>query len=93
MQSIGSIDRKRILLVEDNELNMDIAEILLTDAGATVTKAVDGHQAVDIYKENLAGTFDMILMDIMMSVMNGYEATRCIRVLERPDAKKYRLLQ
>ena len=84
----GNIDGKSILLVEDNELNMDIAEILLTDAGATVTKALNGQQAVKIYKENPAGTFDMILMDIMMPVMNGYEATQCIRLLERPDAKE-----
>lgn len=84
----GNIDGKSILLVEDNELNMDIAEILLTDAGATVTKAMNGQQAVKIYKENPAGTFDMILMDIMMPVMNGYEATQCIRSLERTDAKE-----
>ncbi len=84
----GEIEGKHILLVEDNELNMDISEILLTDAGAKITKAVNGQQAVDIFRENEPGTFDVILMDIMMPVMNGYEATRCIRSLERADAKE-----
>lgn len=84
----GNIDGKKILLVEDNELNMDIAETILTDAGATITKAMNGQQALDIFKENNPGTFDMILMDVMMPVMNGYEATRCICSLERKDAKE-----
>lgn len=74
----------KILLVEDNELNMDIAEIILTDAGAGVTKAVNGQQALDIFEKNEPGTFDVILMP----VMNGYEATRKIRFLERKDAKE-----
>ena len=77
-----------VLLVEDNELNMDISEILLTDAGASVTKAMNGQQAVDIFRENKPGTFDVILMDVMMPVMNGYDATKCIRSLERTDAKE-----
>ena len=81
-----NIKGKHILLVEDNELNMDIAEILLLDAGAKVSKAVNGRQAVEAFEENLPGTFDVILMDVMMPVMNGYEATRCIRSLEREDA-------
>ena len=88
LNETGNVDGKNILLVEDNELNMEIAEVLLTDAGACVTKAVNGQQAVDIFRENKPGAFDVILMDIMMPVMNGYEATRCIRMLERPDAKK-----
>ena len=87
-EETGSIEGKNILLVEDNELNMDISEILLTDAGANITKAVNGQQAVDIFRENKPGTFDMILMDIMMPVMNGYEATKSIRSLERTDAKE-----
>lgn len=78
---------KHILLVEDNELNMDIAEVLLSDAGAKITKAVNGQQAVDIFDKSISGTFDVILMDIMMPVMNGYEATRSIRGLHREDAK------
>ena len=83
----GSIEGKNILLVEDNELNMDISEILLTDAGAKVTKAVNGQQALDLFRENEPGTFDLILMDVMMPVMNGYDATRGIRALNRADAK------
>lgn len=82
----GDITGKNILLVEDNELNMDIARMLLEDAGANVTEAVNGHQAVDRFVENDPGTFDVILMDVMMPVMNGYEATRCIRSLDRKDA-------
>lgn len=87
-QKTGTIEGRHVLLVEDNELNMDISEILLTDAGAIVTKAVNGQQTVDLFRENKPGTFDMILMDIMMPIMNGYEATNCIRELERPDAKE-----
>ena len=82
----GDITGKHILLVEDNELNMDIAEMLLKDAGAQVTKAVNGQAAVNLFVQNKPGTFDAILMDVMMPVMNGYEATRCIRTLERADA-------
>ena len=88
VEAVGEITGSRVLLVEDNKLNMDIAEILLTDAGAIVTKAVNGRLAVDIFSANKPDTFDVILMDVMMPVMNGYEATRCIRSLERADAKK-----
>lgn len=86
----GEIDlnQKHILLVEDNELNMDIAQILLEDAGAKITKATNGQMAVDIYKKSKEEEFDVILMDVMMPIMNGYEATKHIRSLERVDAKK-----
>lgn len=84
----GDITGTHILLVEDNELNMDVTEILLMDAGAKITKAVNGQQALHIFEENEPETFDAILMDVVMPVMNGYEATRRIRALERKDAKE-----
>ena len=77
----------QILLVEDNDLNMEIAETFLTDVGANVTKAYNGQQAVYAFSEAPAGKFDIILMDVMMPVMNGYDATRKIRSLDRPEAK------
>ena len=87
-EEVGNIQGKSILLVEDNELNMDISETILTDAGANVTKAVNGKVAVETFQTNEPGTFDIILMDVMMPVMNGYEATRYIRSLDRADAKE-----
>ena len=75
-----------MLLAEDNDLNAEIAEIQLEELGMTVTRAADGKQAVDFFADNPAGTFDVILMDIMMPQMNGYEATKAIRSLDdRPD--------
>lgn len=82
----ADITGKKILLVEDNDLNLDIAETLLTDMGAEITGVRNGQQAIDIFMSHPPGTFDVILMDIMMPVMNGYEATRKIRELRRPDA-------
>ena len=66
---------------------MDIASFLLEDAGAVVTKATDGQQAVEMFKENPPGTFDAILMDVMMPVLDGLCATRTIRALSRKDAR------
>ena len=82
------IDGLNLLLVEDNELNAEIAETLLSDEGAVVTVAKDGLQAINIFKEKPEGSFDAILMDIMMPVMDGLTATKKIRTLNHPDAKK-----
>lgn len=82
----ASIAGVRVLLVEDNELNMEIASFLLENAGAIVTRASNGQEAVDTFKASAPGTFDIILMDVMMPVMNGLDATRTIRALHRPDA-------
>ena len=76
-----------ILLAEDNELNMEIAEFMLQNEGADVTKAWNGQEAVELFRNSEPGEFDVILMDIMMPVMNGYEATKMIRSLDREDAK------
>ena len=82
-----SIRGLHILLAEDNELNMEIAEFMLQNEGADVTKAWNGREAVEIFRKSEPDEFDVILMDIMMPVMNGYEATKMIRSLEREDAK------
>ena len=79
-------DRK-ILLVEDNEINMEIAQFYLEEAGAKVEKAWNGQEAVALFSQNPAGSFDAILMDVMMPVMNGIDAAKTIRSLNRPDAK------
>ena len=83
-----SIKGLHILLVEDNELNIEIAEFVLQNGGADVTKAWNGKEAVELFRKSEPGGFDAILMDIMMPVMNGYEATKMIRSLDREDAKE-----
>ena len=82
-----SIQGLHVLLTEDNELNMEIAEFVLRNEGTVVTKAWNGQEAVDIFGKSSPGEFDVILMDIMMPVMNGYEAAKMIRSLDREDAK------
>ena len=78
----------RILLAEDNDLNAEIAMIQLKEVGIRVTRAIDGEEAVRLFADNPPGTFDLILMDIMMPRKNGYEATAAIRALAgRPDGR------
>ena len=82
-----SIKDLKILLVEDNELNMEIAEFVLQNEDVSVTKAWNGQEAVEIFKKSRPDEFDVILMDIMMPIKNGYEAAKMIRALDRDDAK------
>ncbi len=77
----------RVLVAEDNELNMEIADVLLTEAGAIVTRAADGQQAVNAFLESAPGAFEAILMDIMMPNLDGYGAAKAIRAMNRADAK------
>lgn len=79
---------KRILLVEDNELNREIAEEILGMTGVKVETAEDGSKALKMFEDSEENYYDMILMDIQMPVMNGHQATRAIRQLKRPDAMK-----
>ena len=87
--SVGKMDLTglKILLAEDNDLNAEIAMVQLEELGIQITRASDGEEAVRIFAENPQGTFNLILMDVMMPKMNGYEATKAIRSLpNRPDA-------
>lgn len=81
-----SLAGMNVLLAEDNELNAEIAQALLESEGIVVTHAADGNETVDLYVGRPAGSFDAILMDIMMPGMDGYEATRAIRLSKKADA-------
>ena len=83
-----SIKGLHILLAEDNELNMEIAEFMLQNEGVDVTKAWNGQEAVEVFEKSRSGEFDVILMDIMMPIMNGYEVAKTIRSMDREDAKE-----
>ena len=82
--SVGNIDLTglKILMAEDNDLNAEIAIVQLEELGIQITRAADGEEAVRFFAENQQGTFDLILMDVMMPKMNGYEATKAIRSLQ-----------
>ena len=87
--AVGKVDLHglKVLLAEDNDLNAEIAIVQLEELGMHITRAVDGEEAVRCFAENPQGTFDIILMDVMMPKMNGYEATKAIRSIQnRPDA-------
>ncbi len=85
-QAKPSIEGMHIMLVEDNELNREIADELLEMNGASVECAENGREAVELFRRKPEGTYDVILMDVMMPVMNGYEAARTIRLMDKRDA-------
>lgn len=80
------VNGAKILVVEDNDLNMEIVEFVLRNHGVDIVKAWNGREGVDIFASSSVGEFDMILMDVMMPVMNGINAARAIRALNRADA-------
>ena len=92
ISDVTAIENLHILLAEDNEINMEIAEFYLEDMKIKVDKAWNGKEAVEMFAASESGTYDMILMDIMMPVMDGLEAARYIRQMERSDAKEIPIL-
>lgn len=83
----ASIAGRRLLVAEDNELNREIAVYLLQEAGAMVDQAADGKEAVEMFAASAPGTYDAVLMDVMMPELDGLSATRAIRGMDRPDAR------
>ena len=79
---------KRVLLVEDNAINMEIAHAILEEEHLDIVEAKNGKEALEIFRNSKMGEYDFIIMDVMMPVMDGLEATKAIRGLEREDAKK-----
>ena len=86
------LTRLQVLVAEDNDLNAEIAAVLLEDKGIRVTRAADGCEAVELFRTDLAGTYDAILMDVMMPIMDGYTAAQKIRELQRPDARTVQIV-
>ena len=95
-QSVQHNDLKgiKVLLAEDNDLNAELATMLLEDSGMTVTRAADGQEVVDLFANHPAGTYDIILMDIMMPKMDGHQAAKAIRAMyaDRPDAEEISII-
>lgn len=88
----SDLNGMKLLLVEDNEVNIEIAKCLLEGDGVQITPAENGQIAVDMFAASEAGDYDVILMDVMMPVMDGLTAARTIRAMDRPDAAKFQLL-
>ena len=83
-----NFEGKRILLAEDNELNREIAEEIIGSTGVLIESVENGRQALEAFESKEAWYYDLIFMDVQMPVMNGYEATKAIRKLEREDASR-----